>query len=408
MKLFLIFIMFFLYSCSKPFENKRVGEKISIVEVKDERIRASLLKTSFSSVSLQKRGRSKSSTLSITELAKSDVLQLNGLTISATSVYLRDSVAFIGFQYVGDSYSGAVLIVNVSDPNNPVVKNLIEYQNADIRHLFFTRRNSVNYLFVGGASLEFENRPAFVVQITLDDHLEMNDPNAYKIYDLPSYGVTGFAQKGSSGNSLYVSSGYLNSSLSIIDIPNKVYTESVISVNHIRSVSYETSGIYLLTSTELKKYSKDDFSLISSINVKSDVSEDSKSSMNIYGSSIVLGVGANGTQIHSTSDLSLLDSVPQVDFTANSNSHPQLLKRFTVTNSSKVSDEYLFTASGGAGVHIYEYDSDVKSITASSVYAELGYFTVENGESVNSIDFDSGIMVVAAGSGGFYILSVNF
>ncbi|NNJ89638.1 MAG: hypothetical protein HKP53_09560, partial [Eudoraea sp.] len=55
--------------------------------------------------------------------------------LTAAHVYVENDFAYVAYNVAGDEYSGAIDIIDVSDPNNPAVTSRVVYSNADINSL---------------------------------------------------------------------------------------------------------------------------------------------------------------------------------------------------------------------------------------------------------------------------------
>ena len=89
--------------------------------------------------------------------------------LGATHVAIDGDYAYVSYNTVEDGYAGGIDIVNVSDPNNPLVTGRLYYTNADINALAYDN----GYVYAaGGFDSEKSTRSdfnSFVAKIAVSD-----------------------------------------------------------------------------------------------------------------------------------------------------------------------------------------------------------------------------------------------
>ena len=74
----------------------------------------------------------------ITLVAQVNPPSYGGTTLTASHVHVDGDFAYVSYNVAGEDYIGAIDIVDIVDPNNPVITSRLLYTNADINSLQYS------------------------------------------------------------------------------------------------------------------------------------------------------------------------------------------------------------------------------------------------------------------------------
>ncbi|PKL76714.1 MAG: hypothetical protein CVV27_08865 [Candidatus Melainabacteria bacterium HGW-Melainabacteria-1] len=139
--------------------------------------------------------------ISLTLVAEVLPPTVDGKTIQATNVYIKDSTtAYVSYDVAGDEYAGGVYIIDVSDPHHPVLKAEMTLDGTD----FYSVTVKDDRLYLPGATEdEGFDSPAMLQSMSLFGGGSAFGDDLGRI-DLPSYAATDVAAH---MDNIYVSSG---------------------------------------------------------------------------------------------------------------------------------------------------------------------------------------------------------
>ncbi|MFS4491784.1 hypothetical protein [Maribacter sp. 2308TA10-17] len=304
--------------------------------------------------------------------------------LTAAHVDLVGDYAYVAYNTVEDGYSGAIDIINVSDPTNPRITSRAYYTNADV--------NSIKYedgyaYVVGGfnseksATIDFNS---FVGKI----------PVSNGRFDLSNI-IYGF-QEGfnatdvkTTANSILVTSGrdgylksYSKSDLSaIIEAP----------FDDLRSIAINGSTIAVLNATEGVNLLDSNFNITQQISINSDFGDFSKRTIDFSGENIVVAEGSRGAGIYNASTGSLIEYVPILI-------NPEGVDPANVvTNAVAKNENVLLMANGGAGLCLSEDQGNNTDLVG----------IIELNGSTNFVASKGDYIFAATGKSGLQIIKLN-
>ena len=339
----------------------------------------------------------------------------DGGILQATDVLLKGNTAFVTYAMVGDVFSGALQIINVTNRRNPALNSEVLFRNLDI----YAVANSQNELVLAGAAnpdILGVTTPAVVVLAKLQGNIPQEP---FTIVDLPSFAATDVVII---DDYLFVSVGAEEGGLVRINLEEpELFSENedVIYFDDARSVD-EAEGwlavlkgtpgeVMVLASENLTDPSITMSDLVPERHLVFDETATipfSKSTIELMGDVSLLAVGDGGTIAifteSGTPEETLFQLPPVTDF-------PGLGEDLTVTNAASAEGALLFRANGEAGVDLFGLDADIDTVRqGESLQPErLGSLVFGEQESANSVYYRRGYLFIAGGLGGMKIVSLD-
>ncbi len=301
--------------------------------------------------------------------------------LTASHVDLVDDYAYVAYNTVEDGYSGAIDIINVSDPTNPRITSRVYYTNADINSVKY--ENGYVYA-VGGfdseksATVDFNS---FVGKI----------PVSGGRFDLSN--ITYGFQEGfnatdvkTTANSILVTSGkdgYLKS-----------YSKNDLSaVNEapfadLRSIAINGSTIAVLNATEGVSILDSNFNITKEISISSDFGDFSKRTIDFSGENIIVAEGSRGAGIYNASTGNLVEYVPILI-------NPEGVDPANVvTNAVAKNENVLLMANGGAGLCLSEDQGDNTDLVGIIELSGSTNFVASKGDYIFAASGKSGLQII--------------
>ncbi|MDX2470429.1 MAG: hypothetical protein QNL04_07615 [SAR324 cluster bacterium] len=349
--------------------------------------------------------------VALTLLAETTAPTVNGLTLQASDVAIKGDYAYVTYNYSGDTYAGALQVVDISDEENPEVIQEILFYDLELNVVYVKGSR----LIAGGAAnvtTRGFDSPAVLLSTKLSKGKSVG---TFTLVDLPSYAVTGLTAKGSN---VYASVGDVDGGFARLEL-NKLadFEESLdfYAYKDSRSIAIEGNLLGLLRGTdgavsyfsisnlEKIKTLSDSVPLGTATFTDTATITHSKATIDLVGSVTLLALGDGGVKItlssaYDTSELYALDQVT---------SYESLADTKTVTNASSADKNLLFRANGEAGVDLYQLSDDVRDITATATATKVGEIDFGSEISANSVYYQKGFLFVASGLGGMKIIGVD-
>lgn len=300
-----------------------------------------------------------------------------GRTLQASHVAVNGNYAYVSYIMRGDAYSGAIDVIDVSDPYKPKLVTSALIANTDITSLTYSNGN----LIIGGATdidkLQGVTNPAIVINMQLSSGLLTN---TYKMNYLESSVTTDVASNSSS----YFAVTGDNGSLFKLNNATKL-VEGKTALADLRSIAINGDKIVTLSGTKgINIYNQSTLALQKSFTVSTDVSG-AKRTMDFDETRLLVSEGYNGLGVYDINSGSKLQTIAI-----------QTAGEDNVTNAVSVNDGYAFVANGAAGLNVF------KTGTQLSLLGTLGI----SGSS-NYVKSSGDYIYVASGKGGLKIIKME-
>jgi hypothetical protein len=304
----------------------------------------------------------------------------NGLTLKASHVDVKDNYVYVSYNTAGDIYSGAIDVIDVSQPNNPQLVVQAILPNIDISTVVYDNGN----LYLAGAMDVDKNSQltsaAFVGKMPLQAGKLTDNYTSVSLVGNVATGVAVADSKyyGVSGNSGVVAK--------IDKTTNTV--ETTIAVADLRAMRRIDNKIVVLSGTEgVKVYSADNLSLLSSFSTSKDVA-DAKRTIDFQGDNLLVSEGYQGLKVYNLNSGNKLQTLALPTNIANVDAQD------VVTNAVSVNGDFVYVANGAAGVSVYKNTNNYLNLLGS----------IQLGGSANYVKSVGDYIFVASGNGGLKII----
>lgn len=302
----------------------------------------------------------------------------NGRTLQASHVTVNGNYAYVSYIMRGDAYSGAIDVINISDPYKPKLVTSALIPNTDITSLTFTGAN----LIIGAAKdtdkdplLKTNPAIAFNMELSsglLTDKLKTNYLESRVTTDVAANASNYFAVTGDNGSLFKLST-------STKEITGKV------AVSDLRSMALTSDKVVTLSGTQgVNIYSQSTLALQKTFKTSTDISG-AKRTMDIDGTKLFVSEGANGLGVY---DINSGSKLQTLGITAAAEDN--------VTNAVSLNDGYAFVANGALGLNVYQ------SATQLNLLGSVGI-----AGSSNYVKSSGNYIYVASGTGGLKIIKME-
>jgi len=304
----------------------------------------------------------------------------NGLTLKATHVDAKDNYVYVSYNTEGETYLGAIDVIDVSQPNNPRLIVQAILPNIDVNTVVYNNGN----LYLSGAADIDQNpelkTPAFVGKMPLQSGLLTSN---YNTVSLASNVGTGVAV----ADAKYFGVSGSNGVLAKIDKATNVI-ETTIPIADLRAVGSINNKIVVLSGINgVKIFNADNFDLQIAFSVSTDV-PDAKRTIDFQGDNLLVSEGYQGLKVYNLNSGSLLQSLdlPHDYFGIDASD--------VVTNAVSVNGDFVYVANGAAGVSVYKNVNNNLNLLGSIQLAGSSNYVKSVGDYI----------YVATGNGGLKII----
>jgi hypothetical protein len=335
------------------------------------------------------------------------VMQASDVCIGPNGKY-----AFVTYMLKGESNSGMLDIIDVSNTAWPELLYSIDFSKTDLSAAAYDG----SYIYAGGQSLENTLAGEYAYIRALKFTGNKPDTSASPIEQhMPGYFTTDIA---AAGNLVYVTTGTENSDntlgagLFVFSFDGSAFTQvgqerlpdarsvavsasGEIAVFEAPSIRHNTAAaVYLYT------YSPSDgLREESSIPVEADILDQSKAGLAFVGSYLMLAANRSGVRILNPADGSNPATIPAPDLLTLS---PDLQPSNTVSDGFANSRQIYFISNGEAGLWV----GDAGAVTETS-NGLSGSIRFSGGISINDVAAKNSTVVAAAGTGGVRLLELS-
>ncbi|CAM4012008.1 hypothetical protein FLAN108750_05055 [Flavobacterium antarcticum] len=303
-----------------------------------------------------------------------------GVQLTASHVDVKDNLVYVSYNKQGDEYLGGIDVIDVSEPNNPVLIVSAILPNIDITSVQY---DGGKLYIAGAADPDFTNEvstPAFVAKMTLNGGLLTND---YALTSLPSYVTTGLTVTSANYYAVTGSTGVV---AKLNKNTNQI--ETTIDVADLRAIGAIDNKIVVLSGTNgVKVLNASTLSVLSSFLTSNDVAG-AKRTIDFQGTNVLVAEGFNGLKVYNTTSGSLVQSLAVPTDIEGVN--PDDL----VTNAVSVQGDFVYAANGAAGVTVYK--------KTQNLLVEMGSIDLDG--SANYVKSVGDYIFVATGTGGLKII----
>ncbi len=303
----------------------------------------------------------------------------NGKTLRATHVAIEGNYAYVSYNTEGETYLGAIEVLNITNPNAPQLVMQAILPNTDV--------SSVRYdngkLYIAGAKDIYASgasTPAFVGSMTLSGGMLTNVLQQTVLTGKVGTDVT------SSSSKYYAVSGATGILAQLSKTSQQV--EVSIPLNDLRALGYNNNKVVVLSGTQgVKIYDANGLNLITSFATSSDVA-DAKRTIDFIDGKLLVSEGYNGVGVYNLSTGAKLQKLAVPTQVPNTNPVD------IVSNAVSVNSGRVFVANGGAGIYVYTPENSNLQLKGSLDLKGSSNFVMSKGEYI----------FVATGAGGLKII----
>ncbi|WJS93744.1 hypothetical protein NYQ10_16765 [Flavobacterium johnsoniae] len=326
-----------------------------------------------------KSAETTNTTLPLVQIAEvKPPVDANGRTLQASHVTVNGNYAYVSYITRGDVYSGAIDVIDVSDPYKPKLVTSALIPNTDITSLTYVNGN----LIIGAAKdvdkdSQLNGNPAIVFNMPLSSGLLTNSLTTNYLEsrvttDVAANTTNYFAVTGDNG------------SLFKLSTSTKAVTGKV-AVADLRSIALTSDKVVTLSGTKgVNIYNQSTLALQKSFATSTDISG-AKRTMDIDGTKLFVSEGRNGLGIYDINSGSKLQTLA-IPVAGEDN----------VTNAVSFNDGYAFVANGALGLNVYQ------SATQLNLLGSVGI-----AGSSNYVKSSGNYIYVASGTGGLKIIKLE-
>lgn len=303
----------------------------------------------------------------------------NGKTLRATHVAVEGNYAYVSYNTEGETYLGAIEVLDVTNPNAPKLVMQAILPDTDVSSVRFDDGK----LYIAGArdmDITKASSPAFVGSMSLSGGMLTNVLQQTTISGKVATDVT------SNGTKYYAVSGATGVLAQLSKSSQQV--EISIPLGDLRALGYNSNKIVVLSGAQgVKIYDANGLTPITSFATSTDVAE-AKRTIDFIDGKLLVSEGYNGVGVYnltSGTKLQKLDLPTQL-----SGVDPADI----VSNAVSVNSGRVFVANGGAGLYVYAPENNELKLMGSLDLKGSSNFVISKGEYI----------FVATGKGGLKII----
>ena len=305
-----------------------------------------------------------------------------GTTLRATHVTINGDYAYVSYNVEGSKYLGAVDVINISDPTNPIIELEAILPNTDVSAVSYYN----NTLYIAGASNSIESddsNPAVLIKMELQNGLPTDN---ISLINMPSYVATDVI---ANSTGIYGVSGD-DGDLAKYDLNSNELLKSV-QLADLRALGTYKNKIIVLSGTEgVHVYDANNLNETNSFTTSQDILE-SKRTIDFYDNYVLVAEGKKGLGVYNidSGNNSATINLPTITDT-------NIDINEVVTNAVTVESDHIFMANGAAGLAVHDLKDGISNISKTG--------TLDIDGSTNYVKSEDGYIFVASGNGGFKII----
>lgn len=301
--------------------------------------------------------------------------------LTATHVDYQDNFAYVSYNTIGQTFAGAVDVIDLSNPSQPVLVSRMYMHDRDANVILY----DTGYLYVLGsvdASRVFEaTEESYIAKIgVFNGVIDLNDVNYFYQKGNTATGITKM------DNAFFVSSGEDGV---IAKYDSASFSKSnEITYDDLRSVASENGRLAVLDATSGVKILDSDLNVISQINTSTNFSVDAKRTIALKANQLFVPEGEQGTGVYNINTGELEERLPILVDPDN------IAFSDKVTNAIAVNGSTTLMANGGAGLAIKVTNDIVDLMGVVELSGSINY-VVANGDYVFAASGRSGLQIIS-------------
>ena len=331
-----------------------------------------------------KKLATESSQLPLTQIAEFNAPKdSKGNTLQASHVAVNGNYAYVGYTSQGSDYSGAIDMIDVSDPYKPKLMMSALIPDTDITSLVYTNGK----LIIGAASNADKNlallSPAIVINMQLTSNGGLT--TTYTTNDIASFVTTDVTANSSNYFDVSGDTG----SLFKFDNTTKQVVSSK-AIEDLRSIAVNNDKIVTLSGTKgINIYNVSNLELTKSFSTWKDDAEGAKRTIDFIDDKLLVSEGYQGLGVYNMASGAKIQTI---SLSPAATTEPDDV----VTNAVSVNGDYVFVANGGNGLNVYKTGDQLTLMGTVGI----------NG-SANYVKTSGDYIYVASGKGGLKIIKME-
>ena len=322
----------------------------------------------------------------LTQVAQIKPPVFQGNLLTSTHIFVASDYAFVSYNTAGETYLGAVDIINISNPRNPRLTSRLFYRNADINSVVYEN----GFVFIAGGvdaeTSQLATDNSFVGKIAVRN-------GRFDISAGISYGFQ-IGQNATDvvidGNRVIVTSGAAGT-LAIYD-KNSLDIIQDQTFDDLRSLALNGSRIAVLDAGKGISILNTNLQSLLEFPIQTELGIASKKSIDFSANRIVVPEASKGAGVYDANSGNLLEyiAIP---------TDPQLENPDDkTTNAVGLNQDILLMANGGAGICLSEE-------LANGTYGLVGILELDG--SMNFLATKDDYVIAASGKTGVQIVKLN-
>ncbi len=307
-----------------------------------------------------------------------------GENLTATHVHVDGDYAYVSYNTVEGGYAGAIDVINIINPLEPVVTSRLYYSNADVNSIEY---NDGYVYAVGGVDSEKSVQAtsnSFVAKIPVSGGRMSTGAIIYGFQE--GFNSTDIEV---SPSQVVVSSGG-DGTITIYDKRDLTIIKEA-AFQDLRSVSSSNGQFAVLDASKGVSILDSELNIIKEIAINTDFGVGTKRTLAFNGDKVIVSEGTKGAGLYSVSSVSLIEYLPILIDPNTTASEDK------VTNAVATNEEVILMANGGAGLCLLEDKGNGPGI--------VGIIELEG--SINYVESKGDYIFAASGKKGLQIIKLN-
>ncbi|WP_350288128.1 RICIN domain-containing protein [uncultured Croceitalea sp.] len=303
-----------------------------------------------------------------------------GSNLTATHVDYQDQFAYVSYNTIGETFAGAVDVIDLSDPLSPVLASRMYMYNRDANVIFYDS----GYVYVLG-NVDTEKvleatGESFIAKIGVQDgSIDLNNLTYFYQQGNTATGITKM------GNSFYVSSG---TDGVIAKYDGATFSKSnEIAFDDLRSVTSENGKLAVLDASTGVTIMDGELNVISTINTSTSLVEDAKRTIAIMNGKLIVAEGAQGAGVYNLDTGTLEERLAILIDPENISPSDK------VTNAVSVNGNATLLANGGAGLAIKVKNELIDLMGVVELNGSINY-VISDGDYIFAASGNSGLQII--------------
>lgn len=300
--------------------------------------------------------------------------------LTATHVDYQDEFAYVSYNTIGETFAGAVDVIDLSDPLSPVLASRMYMFNRDANVILYDN----GHLFVLG-SVDTEKvleatGESFIAKIAVQNGII--DLDSVNYYYQQGNTATGIAKM---QNSYYVTSGVAGS---IAKYDGGAFLKSSeVTFDDLRSVASANGKLAVLDGSTGVTVMDGELNVLSQINTNSSFVEDAKRTISMTADQVIVAEGAEGAGVYNLTTGALEEHLPILLDPEN------IIPSDKVTNAVSVNGNATLLANGGAGLAIKVKNELLDLMGVVELKGSINY-VVSDGNYIFAASGNSGLQII--------------